>query len=109
VDGENVRIEESIKKTRIYWLSRYTRIRIMFLNTLDPQKRERVYLVDAYILVWYINEYESGIFFSGIRIKIREIVFNLLEHTKICFDFSDDRFFSFSVFFCGGQWCGTIL
>jgi len=45
------------------------------------------------------NEYESGIFFSGIRIKIREIVFNLLEHTKICFDFSDDRFFFFSVFF----------
>ena len=65
----------------------------MFLN-----KRERVYLVDAYILVWYINEYESGIFFSGIRIKIREIIFNLLEHTKICFDFSDDRFFSFLFF-----------
>ena len=59
--------------------------------------------------MWYINEYESGIFFSGIRIKIREIIFNLLEHTKICFDFSDDRFFFVSVFFCGGQWCGTIL
>ena len=72
----------------------------MFLNTPDPQKRERVYLVDAYILVCYINEYESGIFFSGIRIKIREIVFNLLEHTKICFDFSDETdFFSFLFFF----------
>ena len=49
--------------------------------------------------VLYLMSMKVGYFFSGIRIKIREIVFNLLEHTKICFDFSDDRFFFFSVFF----------
>ena len=48
MDGENVRIEESIKRQEFIGLADIpVSYKTMFFNTLEPHRREQVYLIDA--------------------------------------------------------------
>ena len=80
-----MRIEESIKKDKdlLALADISVSYSTMFLNTLDLQK-EGTGIPGRCLhpCVLYLMSMKVGYFFSGIRIKIREIVFNLLEHTK---------------------------